>query len=134
MQNLSDIDNSMDNNTNIDEYYLLLDQINETADNIILKKHFDTTLEESKLLSFTLMPMLIVSLLLGHVIRDVGINLELGQIWTRKQIFDILFVFVKVGFLIFNNSQLVRIWEINIYFRLHKCKEITFEKQLLISI
>ena len=110
MQNLSDIDNSMDNNTNIDEYYLLLDQINEAADNIILKKHFDTTLEESKLLSFTLMPMLIVSLLLGHVIRDVGINLELGQIWTRKHIFFFsYYLFLsRFGFLSLTTYNLLR--------------------------
>ena len=81
MQNLRKIDNIMENSTNIGDCYLSIDQINDTSDNIdhnSSQEHFNITLEESIMLPYALIAMLIVSLILGHLIRKVGLNLELG--------------------------------------------------------
>ena len=66
----------MENSTNIGDCYLLIDQIN-AADNIdhnSSQEHFNITLEESIMLPYALITMLIVSLILGHLIRKVGLN------------------------------------------------------------
>ena len=95
IQNLSEIDNIMENCTNIGDCYLLIDQINaaDNMDHNSSHEHYNIPLEESIMLPYALMPMLIVALILGHLIRKVGLNLELGLIWTRKHILCILLIF-----------------------------------------
>ena len=74
----------MDNNTNIGDYDLFLDQINDTADNIdniSLQENCNKTLmtsEKSSFWSYATLPMLIASLILGQLIREVkyGIGVQ----------------------------------------------------------
>ena len=69
----------MDNNTNIGDYDLFLDQINDTAENIDYTstlEHCNQTVEISKksymvIWSYATLPMLIASLILGQLIRYV---------------------------------------------------------------
>ena len=74
----------MDNNTNIGDYDLFLDQINDTADNIdniSLQENCNQTLmtsEKSSFWPYATLPMLIASLILGQLIREVkyGIGVQ----------------------------------------------------------
>lgn len=67
----------LENNTNIGDYDLFLDQINDTADNIDYfssQEYFNktsVTSEDGSLWLYASLPMLIVSLILGHIIRIV---------------------------------------------------------------
>ena len=68
----------LENNTNIGDYDLFLDQINDTADNvdyISTQDHCNqtsVTLKEGSLWLYASIPMLIVSLILGQLIRIVN--------------------------------------------------------------
>ena len=69
----------MDNNTNISDYDLFLDQINDSADNfdyISTLGHCNQTVETSEksymvILSYASLPMFIASLIFGQLIRYV---------------------------------------------------------------
>ena len=72
----------LDNNTIIGDYDLFLDQINDTSDNfddISTQKHCNQTLvmsENSSLWPYATLPMLVVSLILGQLIREVDSNMK----------------------------------------------------------
>ena len=76
----------LDNITNFGDYDLSPDQINDTAyniDYISSQEHYNQTLvttsENGYLLPYAALPMLVVSLILGQLIRDVDSNMELRQ-------------------------------------------------------
>ena len=76
----------LDNITIIGDYDLSLDQMNDTAyniDYISSQEHSNQTLvttsENSSWLPYAALPMLVVSLILGQLIRDVDSNTELRQ-------------------------------------------------------
>ena len=76
----------LDNITNIGNYDLSLDQINDTAyniDYISSQEHYNqtsvTTSENSSWLPYAALPMLVVSLILGQLIRDADSNMEFRQ-------------------------------------------------------
>ena len=85
--NLSDQVSSMelDNNADIGDYDLFLDQINDTNANfdyISSQEHCNQTLvtsEKSSLWPYATLPMLVVSLILGQLIRDVDSIMEFRQ-------------------------------------------------------
>lgn len=78
----------MDNNTNIGDYDLFLDEINDTSDNIdfvSLQENCNQTLvtsEESSFWPYVTLPMLIASLILGQLIRYVK-----HRIWAKETTF-----------------------------------------------
>ena len=76
----------LDSITIIGDYDLSLDQMNDTAyniDYISSQEHYNqtsvTTSENGSLLPYAALPMLVGSLILGQLIRDVDSNMEFRQ-------------------------------------------------------
>ena len=80
MSHLSDLEETMGNTTDISENDLFLDQENETANNIaynITQENCNS--EEGSLWPYASFPILIVSLVLGQLLRNIDSNLEFIQ-------------------------------------------------------
>ena len=97
---MSDLEDIMDNKTNISDYDLFLDQGNETANNVgynvtsmnVTQEHCIPSSEEGYLSPYASFPILIVSLVLGQLLRNVDSNLE-----CNKTSFSLIaFLFKKV--------------------------------------
>ena len=81
---LRDLEDIMDNKTVISDYDLFLDQDNETASNAgynvtsmnVTQENCNLSSEEGYLWPYASFPILIVSLVLGQLLRDVDSNLE----------------------------------------------------------
>ena len=79
---MSHLEDTMGNETDISDYGLFLDQENETANNNlynITQENCNLTSEEGYLWPYTSFPILIVSLVLGQLLRDIDSNLECIQ-------------------------------------------------------
>ena len=81
MSHISDLKDIMGNKTDISDLYdLFLDQENETANNIVYNiTQENCNSEEGSLWPYASFPILIVSLVLGQLLRDIDLNLECIQ-------------------------------------------------------
>ena len=72
MSHLSDLEDTMRNKTDISDYDLFLDHENETENNIAYNvTQENCNSEEGSLWPYTSFPILIVSLVLGQLLRDI---------------------------------------------------------------
>ena len=81
---MSDLEDIMDNKTDISDYDLFLDQDNVTANNVgynvtsmnVTQENCNLSSEKGHLWPYASFPILIVSLILGQLLRNIDSNLE----------------------------------------------------------
>ena len=81
---MSDLEDIMDNKTVISDYDLFVDQVNVTANNVgynvtsmnVTQENCNLSSEKGHLWPYASFPILIVSLILGQLLRNIDSNLE----------------------------------------------------------